>query len=307
MNYFIAQATEAAEKVKEIAKDTVTNTAGKIPPKESGWLERSKNFLETNGLNLLAAVAILIVGRWIAKFITGLVEKSMKKAKVEPTLITFVDRLVYIGLLAIVVIAALDKAGVPQASMLGVIGAAGLAVGLALQGGLSNFASGVLIIFFRPFKVGDLIEAADSLGHVRSIELFTSTIITLDNKTVIIPNSQLTSDKIVNLTETDELRMDLVFGTSYSSNIDKVKEICMDVLKAEEKVLKHPAPFVGVFEHGASSVNYAVRPWVKAENYWEVYFNVHEQIKKKFDENDIEIPFPQRDVHIYNVDKNSEG
>ncbi|MCM8542816.1 MAG: mechanosensitive ion channel [Lentisphaeraceae bacterium] len=270
-------------------------------------LESVQKFFQTNGLNLLAALAILVIGRWLSIFLTGLVEKSMKKAKVDPTLITFVDRLVYIGLLGVVIISALAKAGVPQASMIGVIGAAGLAVGLALQGGLSNFASGVLIIFFRPFKVGDLIEAAGSLGHVRSIELFTSTIITLDNKTVIIPNSQLTSDKIVNLTETDELRMDMVFGTSYSSNIDKVKEICMGVLKAEEKVLKTPAPFVGVFEHGASSVNYAVRPWVKAENYWEVYFNVHEQIKKKFDENKIEIPFPQRDVHIHNVEKNSEG
>ena len=190
--------------------------------------------------------------------------------------------------------------------MVGVIGAAGLAVGLALQGGLSNFAAGVLIIFFRPFKVGDLIEATGSLGHVKSIELFTSTIVTLDNKNVIIPNSQLTSDKIVNYTVTDELRMDLVFGVSYSSDIDKVKEICMDVMKKHEKVLKNPEPFVGVLAHGASSVDFAVRPWVKAADYWDVYFDVHEIIKKEFDKNSIEIPFPQRDVHIHTVEKSEE-
>ena len=286
--FFLAQATESSKTQSDI-------------------LVKLQDFLQSNGLNLLAALAILIIGRWISKFITRLVAASMTKAKVDPTLITFVDRLVYIGLLGVVIISALAKAGVPQASMVGVIGAAGLAVGLALQGGLSNFAAGVLIIFFRPFRVGDLIEAADSLGHVKSIELFTSTIITLDNKNVIIPNAQLTSDKIINYTVTDHLRMDLVFGASYRANIDKVKEVCMAVLKEDKRVLQDPAPFVGVFEHGASSVNYAVRPWVKAAEYWPVYFDIQEKIKKRFDENGIEIPFPQRDVHLYTVEKKEEG
>ncbi|NQZ58129.1 MAG: mechanosensitive ion channel, partial [Lentisphaeraceae bacterium] len=189
------------------------------------------------------------------------------------------------------------------AAMIAVIGAAGLAVGLALQGALSNFAAGVLIIFFRPFKVGDLIETGGSLGYVRLIELFTTTIVTLDNKTGVIPNSQLTSDKIVNYTETKELRMDLVFGVSYEADIDEVKEVCMQIMQEEELILKSPAPFVGVLEHGESSVNFAVRPYVDAAHYWDVHFIMHEKIKKAFDKRGISIPFPQRDVHIISNDK----
>lgn len=277
---------------------------------ENDWnafVNRMMGYLEQYGLKIVAAILILFVGRICARMATNLAKKSMEKAKVDPTLVTFFEKLIYLALLAIVIISALIQLGVKQASMIAVLGAAGLAVGLALQGGLSNFASGVLIIFFRPFKVNDLIEAAGSLGVVRSIELFTSTIVTLDNKTVVIPNSQLTSDKIVNFTETEELRMDLVFGAGYSDDIDKVKKVCMEVMQANEKVLKSPAPFVGVFEHGASSVNYAVRPWVKASNYWDVYFEMHEQVKKKFDENGITIPFPQRDVHLHTVENTSEG
>lgn len=273
----------------------------------SNFTERFMGYVEQYGLRVLAAILILLVGRFCAKVATNIAKKSMVKANIELTLITFFEKLIYLALLTIVIISALINLGVQEASMLAVLGAAGLAVGLALQGGLSNFASGVLIIFFRPFKVGDLVDAAGSLGVVRSIELFTSTIITLDNKTVIIPNAKLTSDKIVNLTETDELRMDLVFGASYHADIDKVKEVCMAVLKADKNVLSEPAPFVGVLEHGASSVNFAVRPWVKAEHYWDVFFNVQEQVKKKFDENNIEIPFPQRDVHLHTVEKSSEG
>ncbi len=273
----------------------------------SAFVDRMMGYLEQYGLKIVAAIFILIIGRICATVATNVAKKSMEKAKVDPTLITFFEKLIYLALLAIVIISALIQLGVKQASMIAVLGAAGLAVGLALQGGLSNFASGVLIIFFRPFKVNDLIEAAGSLGVVRSIELFTSTVITLDNKTVVIPNSQLTSDKIVNFTETDELRMDLVFGASYSDDIDTVKKICMDVMKANDKVLKSPEPFVGVLEHGPSSVNYAVRPWVKAAHYWDVYFAMHEQVKKKFDENGVSIPFPQRDVHLHTVEKTSEG
>ena len=273
----------------------------------NAFLDRMGGYLEQYGLRVVAAILILFIGRICARAVTNIAKKSMEKAKTDPTLVTFFEKLIYLALLAIVIISALIQLGVKQASMIAVLGAAGLAVGLALQGGLSNFASGVLIIFFRPFKVNDLIEAAGSLGVVRSIELFTSTIITLDNKTVVIPNSQLTSDKIVNFTETDELRMDLVFGAGYSDDVDTVKKVCMDVMKSNDKVLKKPEPFVGVIEHGASSVNYAVRPWVKAAHYWDVYFEMHEQIKKQFDKNGISIPFPQRDVHLHTVEKSSEG
>lgn len=269
----------------------------------SEWVGKVKHYSEQYGIRILSALLILVIGRWVSKVITRLVSASMNKAKVDPTLITFIDKLIYIGLLAVVIISALTKLGVEEASLLGVIGAAGLAVGLALQGGLSNFAAGVLIIFFRPFRVGDLIDAAGSHGYVKSIELFTSTIITLDNKNVIIPNSQLTSDKIINYTVTDHVRMDLIFGVAYKSDIDKVKEICMDVISKDQRVMKDPKPFVGVHEHGASSVNFAVRPWVKVKDYWPIYFDIHEQMKKEFDKNGIEIPFPQRDVHLHTVEK----
>jgi len=192
----------------------------------------------------------------------------------------------------------LASLGVQTNSMIAVIGAAGLAVGLALQGALSNFAASVLVMVFRPYKVGDLIEAGGSLGVVRAIELFTTTVTTLDNKTVIIPNSKMTGDSITNYTETDDLRVDLVFGVSYSDDIDKVKDILMKLMQSNDKVLKTPEPYVGLSEHGESSVNFAARPWVKAEDYWDVHFYMQEAVKKAFDKEGISIPFPQRDLHI---------
>lgn len=265
---------------------------------QSNVVEQIQKFGTDYGLKIVGAILILIVGRILAKVIAKLVNASMVKAKADETLVKFVDNLVYMALLAFVVIASLACLGVETNSMIAVIGAAGLAVGLALQGALSNFAASVLIMVFRPYKVGDLIEAGGSLGVVRAIELFTTTVITLDNKSVIIPNSKMTADSIINYTETDNLRMDLVFGVSYTDDIDKVKEICMGVMKANEKVLQTPAPYVGVLEHADSSVNFAVRPWVHADDYWDVYFYMHEEIKKAFDEDGISIPFPQRDIHI---------
>jgi small conductance mechanosensitive channel len=273
------------------------------------WEELSNKVMEyltSYGMKVLAAIVILVLGRWVAKFLTRVAKASMTKAKTDPTLISFLDKLIYISLMAIVIISALIKLGVNPAGMMAALGAAGLAIGLALQGGLSNFAAGILIIFFRPFKVGDLIEAADAVGTVRSIELFTTTLITLDNKTVIIPNSQLTSDKIVNFTETRDLRMDLVFGAGYGDNIDLVKEACLSVLKNDKRVLASPAPFVGVIEHGDSSINYAVRPWVKATDYWDVYFDIHENIKKAFDEKGVNIPYPHREVFVHNVEQGKD-
>ena len=261
-------------------------------------ITKGQQLLAEYGLNVLGAIAILIIGRVVAKVVAKIVKASMARAKADETLITFVDNLVYMAMLAFVLIAALSCLGVETASMIAVIGAAGLAVGLALQGALSNFAASVLIMVFRPYKVGDLIEAGGSLGVVRAIELFTTTVITLDNKTVIIPNSQMTADSIINYTETDNLRMDLVFGVSYTDDIDKVKDICLNVMKANDKILQTPAPYVGVLEHGDSSVNFAVRPWVSADDYWDVYFYMHEEIKKAFDKDGISIPFPQRDIHI---------
>jgi small conductance mechanosensitive channel len=257
---------------------------------------------QSYGGQVLAALVILVLGRWLAQLLTKLAKASMTKAKTDPTLVTFLDKLIYITLMAVVIISALIKLGVSPNGLYAPLGAAGLAIGLGLQGGFSNFAAGMLIIFFRPFKVGDLIEISGSVGTVRAIELFTTTIVTLDNKTVIIPNSDLTSGKIINYTETHTLRMDLVFGASYRDDIDLVKSICMDVLREEKRICENPAPFVGVIAHADSSVNYAVRPWVNAGDYWEVYFSVHENIKKAFDKNGITIPFPHQEVYLHQAE-----
>ncbi len=265
--------------------------------------DKATEYLMSYGMKVVTAIIILALGRWVAKVLTRVAKVSMAKAKTDPTLISFLDKLIYISLMVIVIISALTQLGVPATGLVTGLGAAGLAIGLALQGGLSNFAAGILIIFFRPFKIEDLIEAADATGVVRSIELFTTTLVTLDNKTVIIPNSQLTSNKIVNLTETRDLRMDLVFGAGYGDSIDLVKEVCLDVLKNNKRVLASPPPFVGVIGHGESSVNYAVRPWVKASDYWDVYFEIHESIKKAFDEKGVNIPYPHREVFVHNVEQ----
>lgn len=200
-----------------------------------------------------------------------------------------------------VIIAALQKLGIPSASMVAAVGAAGLAVGLALQGALSNFAAGILIIVFRPYKVGDLLDAGGSVGVVRELQMFTTTIVTPDNKTVIIPNSSMTSGTITNFTETDELRIDLVFGAGYDDDIDLVKKTLQEVVEQDERVLKDPAPTIAVLEHADSSVNYVCRPWTKTKDYWDVFFDLNEKVKKAFDEKGISIPYPQRDVHIHNA------
>jgi small conductance mechanosensitive channel len=257
-------------------------------------------------VKIIGTIIILLVGKWIARKIANIVSKSMEKAKTDSTLIGFTSKLVYLTAMVFVITAALSQLGIETASIITIVGAAGLAIGLALQGALSNFAAGILIIFFRPFKIDDLLEVAGVVGTVRVIELFTTTIITLDNKTVIIPNAQLTGDKIINFTETEDIRIDLVFGVGYNDNIDEVKNICLEVMKEDKRILSEPAPFTGMLEHGESSVNYAVRPWVKAANYWPVYFDLHEKVKRKFDEQGITIPFPQRDVHIISENKQEE-
>lgn len=251
------------------------------------------------GMKIIGAVAIFIIGRWIAKIIKKIIERVMKKSKVDPTLINFTSNLVYIGLLAFVVIAVLGKLGVQTTSFIAVVGAAGLAVGLALQGSLSNFAAGFLLIVFRPFKVTDFIEGAGVAGTVEKIEIFTTQLKTPDNKTIIIPNSKLTEDNIVNWTLKGTRRVDMVFGIGYNDEIDKARQVIAEVLEADNRILQDPAVTIAVSELADSSVNFVVRPWVKSSDYWGVYFDTIEKVKKRFDEDKISIPFPQRDVHVY--------
>ena len=262
-------------------------------------LDKIYQLLTVYGLRVLAALAIFIVGRWVAKGVRKLVVRIMTKGKVEHTLITFTSNMAYIGLLAFIVIAALGQLGIQTTSFIAILGAAGLAVGLALQGSLSNFAAGFLLIIFRPFKVGDLIEAAGVFGVVEAIQIFTTQLKTADNKTVIVPNAKLTDDNIVNWTVKGTRRVDMVVGIGYDDDIDKARSVMAEVIAQDSRILKTPEPQISVSELGDSSVNFVVRPWVKVEDYWGVHFDLTEKIKKAFDANGVSIPFPQRDVHIY--------
>ncbi|NHA14929.1 mechanosensitive ion channel [Thioalkalivibrio sp. XN279] len=251
------------------------------------------------GLKLIAAIVVFFIGKWLARRISNLLKRGMQRAETDPTLIGFVGNIAYFGLLTMVVIAAVGQLGVQTTSFIAVLGAAGLAIGLALQGSLANFAAGVLMIIFRPFKAGDYIEAAGTAGSVEEVQLFTTTLKTPDNKIVIIPNAQVTSDTITNYSARDTRRLDLVFGVGYGDDLDKVKRVIWEVLNEESRLLKDPEPVVAVLNLGESSVDFAVRPWVNSADYWGVYFDLQEKMKKRFDQEGISIPFPQRDLHVY--------
>lgn len=251
------------------------------------------------GLQIIAAIAVFIIGRWLARRIAGLVERGLKRAGTDATLVGFFRNIAYFGLLIMVVIAAVGQLGVQTTSFIAILGAAGLAIGLALQGSLANFAAGVLMIIFRPFKSGDFIDAAGTAGTVEEIQLFTTKMRTPDNKTIIIPNAQITSGTITNFSARDTRRLDLVFGVSYGDDLDQVKRVIHEVLAGEPRLLKDPEPTVGVLKLGDSSVDFAVRPWVGSDDYWPVFFDLQEAMKKRFDKERISIPFPQRDVHLH--------
>ena len=251
------------------------------------------------GLKIVAAIIVLIVGRWTAKAISKLVKRLLTKRNVDPTLISFVGNLAYIALLTFVVIAALAQLGIQTTSFIVIIGAAGLAVGLALQGALANFAAGFLMIIFRPFKTGHYIEGAGVAGVVEEIHVFTTQLRTPDNKTVIIPNAKLMGDNIINYSAKETRRVDLLIGVSYTDDLQKVRKVLQGILEKDDRVLNDPAPMIAVKEFADSSVNFVVRAWVKTENYWDVYFDTTENVKKRFDAEGISIPFPQQDVHLY--------
>ena len=256
-------------------------------------------WLSQFGLKVLAAVVVFVIGRWLARKVSNLLKRGMERAGTDPTLIGFVRNIVYFGLLTMVVIAAVGQLGVQTTSFIAVLGAAGLAIGLALQGSLANFAAGVLMIIFRPFKAGDYIEAAGTAGSVEEIQLFTTTLKTPDNKIVIIPNAQVTAGTITNYSARDTRRLDLVFGVGYGDDLDHVKRVITQVLAEEPRLLKDPEPVIAVLNLGESSVDFAVRPWVNSSDYWGVYFDLQEKMKKRFDQEGISIPFPQRDLHVY--------
>ena len=253
------------------------------------------------GLKFLAAIAIFVVGRWIARRFAGLSEKAMNRMEADPTLVGFVRKLVYVLLLTVVIMAAIAQVGIQTTSFIAILGAAGFAIGLALQGSLANFAAGVLLIIFRPFKVGDFVEAAGISGVVEALQIFTTTLRTGDNKTIIVPNGQIGSGVIVNYSTKDTRRVDLTFGVGYGDDIDHVRSVIKQVLDADDRVLRDPAYTIAVAELADSSVNFAVRPWAKSSDYWPLVFDLNEAIKKRFDKEGISIPYPQQDVYIHQV------
>jgi len=251
------------------------------------------------GFKVIAALVIFIVGRWIAGWVKGLTTRIFVRRKVDPTIVSFVGHLTYIGLLTFVVIAALAQVGIQTTSFIAVIGAAGLAIGLALQGSLANFAAGFLMIIFKPFKAGDFVEGGGAAGIVEKIEVFTTTLKTVDNKVVIIPNAKIMGDNIINYSTMETRRVDLDFGVSYSEDIDKVRKCIQDVIHNDARILKDPETAILVKELAESKVVFQVRSWVKGIDYWGVYFDVIEAVKKQFNAQGISIPIPQRDVHVY--------
>jgi small conductance mechanosensitive channel len=250
-------------------------------------------------LQLLSAVLIFVVGRWIAKVIIGAARKAFARTDMDVTLERFLCNMIYAVLLAVVIIAAVGQLGIETTSLLAVFGAAGLAIGLALQGSLSNFASGVLIVAFRPYKVGDFIEAAGESGSVMEVQIFTTVLKSVDNKQVIVPNSQIMNGTITNYSALGTRRVDMVFGCGYGDDIDIAYKVLQSIIDADSRILKDPAPSIALNALADSSVNFNVRPWVNSADYWGVYNDITEQVKRQFDAAGLNIPFPQRDLHIY--------
>ena len=262
-------------------------------------LEKVQTMGVEYGTKILGALIILIVGFWVAKMIKKGIAGLMEKRGVDATLISFVASLLHMAMKIFVIVAALEKLNIKTTSFIAILGAAGLAIGLALQGSLANFAAGILMIIFKPFRVGDFIEAGGAMGSVAEIGIFTTVLKSPDNKKIIIPNAGVTGGNITNFNVNGTRRIEIVAGISYDDDIDKAKAILNDIVASDDRILKDPAPQVAMSEMADSSVNFVVRPWVKPEDYWGVFFDTTETIKKKFDEADISIPFPQRDVHLY--------
>ena len=261
--------------------------------------EKGMNLSIELSIKIATALAIFFIGKFIIRLIMRALHKIMKKQDVEVTLETFVTDLVRTVLMIILVIATIGAMGVETTSFIAVFGAAGLAVGLALQGALSNFASGVLIVLFRPYRVGDFVEAAGIAGVVEQVQILTTVMQTGDNKQIIVPNSQIMDSIITNYSANDTRRVDMVVGVSYDDDLDKVRDTIKELIAADDRILTEPAPKIAVSELADSSVNFIVRPWVNSADYWGVMFDLTEAIKKRFDKEGISFPFPQQDVHLY--------
>jgi len=259
-----------------------------LMPMLSGWV-----------VKIVIALLIYIIGKWIAKRVTNFVRKLMSARDVDPTLINFLCNVVYAILLVAVILAALDTLGLPVTSLLAVVGAAGLAVGLALKDSLGNFASGVMLVMFRPFSKGDVVEVAGVTGKVDEVRIFSTILTTADNKQIIIPNGQVASDTITNYTAKDQRRVDLVFGVGYDDDLKLAREVLTRICAEHPKVLDDPATNIFVLNLGDSSVDFAVRPWARTEDYWAVWGDLLETGKVELEAAGCNIPYPQTDVHLH--------
>ena len=251
------------------------------------------------GPNLLFAILTLVVGLWIVKFVVSGVRKGLEKSETDITLRSFLISLVSVLLKVMVYITALGMLGVEMTSFIAILAAAGLAVGLALSGTLQNFAGGVMILFFRPFKVGHFIDAQGHMGTVKEIQIFVTILTTPDNKTVIIPNGPLATGSMTNFSREPRRRVDWTFGIGYGDDLDKAYEVLSKLLSQDERILSDPEPFMALKELGDSSVDITVRAWVEAPDYWGVFFRMNEEVYKTFDKEGLSIPFPQHDVHLF--------
>jgi small conductance mechanosensitive channel len=262
------------------------------------WLTNNSDLFIQYGVNIISAIIILFIGNIIVKAVANSVAKVLESKQMDKAVVQFIHGLVRYLLFVIVLIAALGRLGVQTASVVAVIGAAGLAIGLALQGSLSNFAAGVLIVAFRPFKSGDYVEVGGVAGSVEAIQIFQTVLKTPDNKMVVVPNSSVIGGPITNYSRHETRRVDMVIGVSYKSDLKKTKQVLRETLEKDPRILKDPDITIGVHTLADSSVNFVVRPWVKTSDYWPVYFDNMQAIKEALDANGIEIPFPQMDVHL---------
>ena len=262
------------------------------------YFETAMHYSMEYSIRIAAAIAIFIIGKWVVKRISNLVGRLMEKGEVDTTLKAFIMSTINVLLMVVVILAAVAELGIDTTSFIAILGAAGLAIGLALQGILGNIGSGVILIFFRPFEVGDTISAAGETGTVESITLFNTTLLTPDNKVILIPNNAVAAGNIVNFSKQEERRVDFVFGIGYDDDLRLAKSTLQEIMNTDTRILKDPASFIGVGELGDSSVNFTVRVWVKAADYWGVHFDTNEKVKLTFDEKGISMPYPQMNVHL---------
>ena len=263
------------------------------------FIEKAIEWASSSGISAATALLILIFGIWGAKILKGTTRRVMTKRQVEPTLVKFGTNILYAVLVVFVVTASLNNLGIQTTSIIAVLGAAGLAIGLALQSSLSNFAAGVMILIFHPFRVGDFIDGGGVMGSVEELGIFSTHLKTPDNKSIFVPNGNLAGNNLTNYTRNETRRMDLVVGVGYGEDVRVVKEVLLQIIAEDDRILKDPAPLVAVLELADSSVNFAMRPWVPTSEYWNIHCDIMENIKLRLDEKGIEIPFPQRDVHLH--------